>query len=142
MSESSTATRATIQIGTRVGTLIVDGFMLPDGSYRMSLTQSSGAVGLGPQNASDFLSLKAVKSLLGQGYAVNNSQIELAPRSHTRGRRRFRSMSLEAVSAYWQWQASRGNRDALALCLALKSEPLICRFDTVFGVERSDLDYN
>ncbi len=142
MSESSTATRAAIQIGTRVGTLIVDGFRLPDGSYRMSLTQSSGAVGFGPQNASDFLSLKAVKSLLGQGYAVNDSQIELAPSSHTRGRRRFRSMSLDAVVAYWQWQASRGNRDALALCMALKREPLVCRFDTVFGVEHSEIDCN
>jgi hypothetical protein len=108
----------------------------------MSLSQSSGAVGFGPQNASDFLSLKAVKALLGQGDAVNNSQIELAPSTHTPGRRHFRSMSLEAVAAYWQWQASRGNRDALALCMALKSETLTCRFDTVFGVEHSELDYN
>ena len=142
MSESNTATRATIQIGTRVGTLIVDGFMLPDGSYRMSLTQSSGAVGFGPQNASEFLSLKAVKSLLGQGYAVNNSQVELASSTHTHGYRRFRAMSLAAVDAYWQWQASKGNRDALALCMALKSKPLTCRFDTVFGVERSALDHS
>ncbi|EKU97041.1 hypothetical protein Lepto7375DRAFT_1082 [Leptolyngbya sp. PCC 7375] len=142
MSESSIATRATIQIGTQVGTLIVDGFMLPDGSYRMSLTQSSGAVGFGPQNASDFLSLKAVKSLLGQGDADNNSQIELAPSRHTRGRSQLRAMSLDAVAAYWQWQASRGNREALALCMALQSETLTCRFDTVFGVEHSELDYN
>ena len=142
MSESSTATRATIEIGTQVGTLIVDGFMLPDGSYRMSLTQSSGAVGFGPQNASDFLSLKTAKSLLGQGDAVNNSQIDLALSTHTHGRSRLRVMSLDAVAAYWQWQASRGNRDALALCIALKSEPLTCRFDTVFGVEHSEIDCN
>lgn len=32
MSESIKATRATVAIGA----LIVDGFMLPDGSYRMS----------------------------------------------------------------------------------------------------------
>lgn len=142
MSESNTATRATVQIGTRDGTLIVDGFRLPDGSYCMSLSQSSGAVGYGPQNASDFLSLKATKSLLGQGYTVNNSQIELAPSSHPHGRSRLRSMSLDAVAAYWQWQACRGNREALALCMALKSEPLTCRFDTVFGIEHSELDDN
>lgn len=142
MRESSPATRATIQIGTQVGTLIVDGFRLPDGSYRMSLTQSSGAVGFDPENASDFLSLKVTKSLLGQGDAVNNSQIELAPSPHTPGRSRLRVMSLEAVAAYWQWQAAKGNRDAFALCLALKSTTLSCRFDTVFGVEPSELDYN
>ena len=139
MSESSTATRATIQIGTRVGTLIVDGFMLSDGSYRMSLSQSSGAVGYGPQNASDFLSLKAVKSLLGQRYAVNHSQIERPASNHTRGCKHFPVMSLEAVDAYWQWQAANGNRDAMALCMALKRATLICRFDAAFGVERSDL---
>lgn len=142
MSGSITATRATIQIVTRVGTLIVDGFMLPDGSYCMSLTQSSGAVGFGPQNASDFLSLKAVKSLLGQRYAVNSSQIELPSSTHIRGRKYFRSMSLDAVNAYWQWQAAKGNQDALALCLALKSTTLSCRFDAAFGVDHSELDYN
>ncbi|MEM9008000.1 MAG: hypothetical protein AAGE59_31375 [Cyanobacteria bacterium P01_F01_bin.86] len=142
MNESSTATRASIQIRTRVGTLIVDGFMLPDGSYRMSLTQSSGAVGFGPQNVSDFLSLSAVKSLLGQRYAVNHSQIELPSSTNTLSFRCFRAMSLEAVNAYWQWQAAKGNRDALALCLALKSTTLSCRFDTAFGVEHSELDYN
>lgn len=139
MRESSTATRATVQIGTQVGTLIVDGFRLPDGCYRMSLTQSSGAVGFGPENASDFLSLKVAKSSLD---TVNHSQIELAPSPHTPGRSRLRVMSLDAVAAYWQWQASKGNRDALALCMALKSEPLTCRFDTVFGVEHSEHGYN
>lgn len=142
MSESNTAARTSIQIRTRVGTLIVDGFMLSDGSYRMSLTQSSGAIGFGPQSASDFLSLKAVKSLLGQRYAVNHSQIELPSSPHTRGFRCFRVMSLEAVNAYWQWQAAKGNSDALALCLALKSTTLSCRFDTAFGAEHSELNYN
>ena len=138
MSESSIATRATIQLGT----LIVDGFMLSDGSYRMSLTQCSGAVGVGPQNASDFLDLKAIQSLLGQGYTVNNSRIEIESSTHTRGRSRFRAMSLDLVAAYWQWQALRGNHDALALCVALMNETLTYRFDTAFDVKRSDLDYN
>ena len=97
MSESCITTRVTIQIGTQSGTLIVDGFMLPDGSYCMSLTQSSGAVGVGPQNASDFLRLKAAKSLLDQRDAVNNVQIELAPSTRTHSRSRLRTMSLEAV---------------------------------------------
>ena len=114
MDESYTTTRATIQIGTQSGTLIVDGFMLSDGSYRMSLSQSAGAVGVGPQNASDFLRLKAAKLLLDQGDGVNNIQIELAHSTHTHGRSRLRTMSLEAVTAYWKWQAFSGNRDALS----------------------------
>ena len=41
------ATRATVTIGS----LVVDGFMLPDGSYRMRLSQASELVGLLPRNA-------------------------------------------------------------------------------------------
>lgn len=37
MTESVRAVRASVQIGS----LTVDGFMLPDGSYRMSQTQAS-----------------------------------------------------------------------------------------------------
>ncbi len=138
MTEVSIATRATIQIGS----LIVDGFRLPDGNYRMSLTQCSGAIGVGPQDATEFLGLKSIKSLLGKGYTVKKSWIELAANTHTRGRNRFRAMSLDAVAAYWQWQAFRGNSEALALCMALMGETLTSRFDNAFDVERSDLDHN
>lgn len=41
MTESIKATRARVQFGV----LEVDGFMLPDGSYRMSQTQAAEAVG-------------------------------------------------------------------------------------------------
>lgn len=50
MSESTKATRASIQIGD----LTVDGFMVPDGTYRMSQTQIAEAVGLTERNARDF----------------------------------------------------------------------------------------
>lgn len=67
MSESIKATRATVAIGA----LTVDAFMLPDGSYRMSQTQASEAVGLSRQNVSDFLRSNAIKTLLGEGYTLS-----------------------------------------------------------------------
>jgi hypothetical protein len=42
MTESIKATRASVQIGA----MEVDGFMLPDGSYRMSQTQAAECVGM------------------------------------------------------------------------------------------------
>ena len=60
MTESIKATRASV----RIGALEVDGFMLPDGSYRMSQTQVAEAVGLSKRNVSDFLRSKALKRLL------------------------------------------------------------------------------
>ena len=39
----------------RIGNLEVEGFMLPNGSYRMSLSQVAGCVNTSPQNVSNFL---------------------------------------------------------------------------------------
>jgi len=50
MSESVRAVRASVKIGS----LTLDGFMLPDGSYRMSQTQVVEAAGLSRRNVSDF----------------------------------------------------------------------------------------
>jgi hypothetical protein len=94
MSESIKATRSTVVIGA----LTVDAFMLPDGSYRMSQTQASEAVGLSRQNVSDFLRSNAIKTLLGEGYTSPisaNEQIEIESEGDKRGQSRFNSVTLE-----------------------------------------------
>ena len=128
------ATRATVTIGS----LIVDGFMLPDGSYRMSLSQASELVGLLPRNAFDFLRSKAIKSLLGEGYTGSISDVEIESEGQARGGSRINALPLEVVSAYWLWQAYRGNKQALTLCMGLILETLERRFDNAFGVNRSE----
>jgi hypothetical protein len=50
------AKRATVAIGP----LSIDGFQMPDGSYRMSLNSASEAVGLLRRNAFEFLRSKAL----------------------------------------------------------------------------------
>lgn len=86
------ATRATVTIGS----LVVDGFMLPDGSYRMSQTQAAEAVGLTRRNVSDFLRSKSLKSLLGEGYTgtiFEREEIEIQPdQDQIRGQGRFLAM--------------------------------------------------
>ena len=94
MRKSIKATRATVAIGG----LTVDAFMLPDGSYRMSQTQASEAVGLSRQNVSDFLRSNAIKTLLGEGYTSPisaNEQIEIESEGDKRGQSRFNSVTLE-----------------------------------------------
>jgi hypothetical protein len=51
------ATRSTVTIGS----LEVDGFMLPDGTYRMSQTQVAECIGDDPIYARRFLTSKALK---------------------------------------------------------------------------------
>jgi hypothetical protein len=141
MSESIKATRATVAIGG----LTVDAFMLPDGSYRMSQTQASEAVGLSRQNVSDFLRSNAIKTLLGEGYTSpisGDKQIEIGSEDDKRGQSRFNSLPLEIVGAYWLWQSYRGNKKALALCMALITESLELRFDNAFGVVRTESERN
>ena len=137
MTESIKATRASVQIGA----LEVDGFMLPDGSYRMSQTQAAEAVGLSRRNVSDFLRSNTIKALLGEGYTgtiLEREEIEIEPEPGKRGQSRFMAMPLEVVSAYWLWQSYRGNKQALILCMALIIESLERRFDAAFSVTRTE----
>ncbi|MEQ8943237.1 MAG: hypothetical protein RIC94_01625 [Phycisphaerales bacterium] len=137
MTESIKATRARVQIGA----LEVDGFMLPDGSYRMSQTQAAEAVGLSRRNVSDFLRSNTIKALLGEDYTgtiLEREEIEIEPEPGKRGQSRFMAMPLEVVSAYWLWQSYRGNKQALTLCMALIIESLERRFDAAFSVTRTE----
>ncbi len=132
---SDKAVRAVVPLGG----LTIEGFMMPDGSYRMSLTQSAECVGLAVQNASDFLRSNALKGLTGEGYTPQISEIEVEPDpNQTRGGTRIRAVPLEIVRKYWLWQAHRGNKKALALVDALMAETLERRFDAAFGVSRSE----
>jgi hypothetical protein len=137
MTGSARARRATVTIGS----LTIGGFMLPDGSYWMSQTQAAECVGLTERNAREFLQSKALKSLLSEGYTPAFFEIE-PDSDQIRGSSRIRSLPLEVVSSYWMWQSFRGNKQALPLCMALLTESLERRFDSAFGVQRSEDDFN
>ena len=136
MSESIKATRATVAIGG----LTVDGFMLPDGTYRMSQTQAAETVGKDEINARRFLSSKNINAIRGEGYTPDSIEVESL--SDKRGQTRFNALPLDVVTAYWLYQSSQGNQKALALVWALLSESLERRFDDAFGVVRTEQERN
>ena len=72
MTDFAKATSVTVEIGSRT----VDGFTLPDGSYRMSQKQASECVGKPEINARRFLDSKAIKALLGKDYTPDSIEIE------------------------------------------------------------------
>jgi hypothetical protein len=137
MTELIKAVRAPVQIATHT----IEGFMLPDGLYQTSQTQTAECVGLDERNAREFLKSKALKSLLGEAYTPAIFEIE-SEVGQLRGGSRIRALPLEVVSAYWLWQAFRGNKQALSLCMALLTESLERRFDAAFGVSRSEQERN
>ena len=134
MTTGDKAKRATVEIGP----LSVDGFQMPDGSYRMSQTQAAECVGKPQRNAGRFLESKGIKALRGEGYTPDT--IEVDPSDQVRGQARFNALPPDVISAYWLWEASKGNQQAISLCYALMAETLERRFDAAFGVERSESD--
>jgi cell division protein FtsB len=135
MSESIKATRATVAIGD----LVVDAFMLPDGSYRMSQTQAADLVGLTERNAREFLDSKTFERLAGDGFTPAIFDIDS---EQSRGQSRFRGLPLEVVVIYWVYQCYRGNKKAFALLIALATESLERRFDNAFGMVRTEQERN
>ena len=136
MSESTKATRATIQIGD----LTVNGFMLPDGSYRMSQVHAAEAVGMRWYIIRKFLASERVKRLLGKEYEPEVVETDAGARR--RGNLKFSVLPLDVVSAFWLDEYSAGNQQALALCMDLIAETLTRYFDNTFGVQRSEDEYN
>ena len=134
MTTSDKAKRATVAIGS----LSIAGFQMPDGSYRMSQTQAAECIGKPEINARRFLDSRGIKALRGEGYTPDT--IEVDSPEQGRGQTRFNALPLDVVSAYWLWEASKGNQQAIALCYALMAETLERRFDNAFGVERSESD--
>ena len=156
MTESIKATRASVQIGS----LEVDGFMLPDGSYRMSLTQAALSVEKTAQGISNFLKSKTLKRLLAEAGGISNflksKTVEaLVIDTYTpdqffvdigdegsQGQTRIRGVPLEIVILYWHWESFRGNKQAFFLVTGLATETLERRFDVAFGVTRTEQEWN
>jgi hypothetical protein len=126
------ATRSTVTIGS----LEVDGFMLPDGTYRMSQTQVAECIGDDPIYARRFLASKALKTLRGEGYTPDTFNVD--PSDQIRGQTRIQGWPLEVVYAYWVYRCFKGSKPAFALVMALGTETLERRFDNAFGVIRSE----
>ena len=137
MTANDKAQRATVQIGP----LSVDGFQMPDGSYRMSQAGAAECIGTTPQNASNFLRSKAFKALQsGESTDQTFEVIEVESSQQATGGTRINAVSLDVVWAFWLYQCFRGNKQAYNLLAALGLETLERRFDAAFGVERSESD--
>lgn len=137
MSTSDKARRAIV----RIGSIEVQGFMLPDGSYRMSQAQAAECIGTTPQNASNFLRSKAFKALQGTESTDQVLEIiEVESSDQVTGGTRINAVPLYVVWAFWLYQCSRGSKQAYNLTASLGMETLERRFDYAFGVERSESD--
>lgn len=136
MSELIKVVRASVQIGS----LVVDGFMLPDGGYRMSQTQAAECIKDDPIYARNFLVSKDAKPLLGKGFTPEPFEVDST--GQVRGQTRIQGWLLKVVYAYWVYRCYKGSKQAFNLVIALGTESLERRFDTAFGVTRTEGERN
>lgn len=136
MTSEQKATRQIISIGN----IEVEGFMLPDGSYRMSQTQAAAAIGEEEVYARNFLAAKGVKQLLGLSYTPETFEVDATEQA--RGQTRIQGWTLEMVYTYWVYRCSKGNKAAFVTVIALGTESLERRFDQAFSITRIEADYN
>jgi len=136
MSDAVTATRAQIQIGS----IAIDGFMLPDGSYQMSQAQVANCIGDDAVYARNFLKSKTLKSLRGEGYTPETFDVNSEEQS--RGQTRIQGWPLDIVYAFWVYRCFRGNKNGFNLIIALGTESLERRFDQTFDIDRTEEERN
>ena len=134
--------------------------MLPDGSYRMSLTQAAESVSKPARSTFDFLRSKAFKRLLSEAgstfdFLPEDTAAAIATDTYTaeqflvdlgiegnQGQTRIRGVPLEIVILYWHWESFRGNKQAFFLVVGLAIETLERRFDAAFGITRTEEERN
>ena len=115
-----------------IGSHSVEGFQMPDGSCRMSITSAATAVETSQQNATNFLRSKTFKALRGED-STPQMLVEVEEE-----RTRIAALPLEVAMYFWIYQCSRGNKVAMRLLAALATETLERRFDSAFGVIRTE----
>jgi hypothetical protein len=125
------AVRATITLGD----IKLDVFQLPDGEYRVSLTQTTEALGFDKRKGSSFLALEVVQSLATYGL---QGSIFLAEDTN----QKIKALTLDAFKAIVMYYALKGNLLAQSILGACLVEAVERRADAAHGVVRDEEERN
>lgn len=106
------AQRRTIQLGT----IPVQIFLLPDGSYCLSQSEVAAVVGKANASIFHFLNTKGLKALLS---TESESAISVEPVAVEGTNRPIRPISFQVANLYWYHWSQKGNELAQALYQAL-----------------------
>lgn len=127
MTNVQKAIRATIKLGE----IDLDVFQLPNGKYRMSLTQIANTLGKSHKSIGEFLEGKSPQALPYKDYRMGKLKVDYQARQIT-------EVTLEIASAYWMYWAFKGNEKAQALLTACATEALERRADAAFDIQREE----
>lgn len=125
---TSKAIRATIKLGS----IEIDGYQMPDGKYFLSLVQVAETIEMPLKRMSQLRELELSLTLYPQGFQESELQ------KVEGGTKPVKSISLDDATKYWTLAASRQNMRAFMLVAACTAEALERRFDSAFGVVRTE----
>jgi len=116
-----------------IGDILLAVFQLPDGSYRLSLSEVAGVADKQARSIFEFLRSKYLKALL-----ADESNLSISGKVAVEGSQGLITpIPIETALLYWNKWAQRGNAKALALVIALARRSLHDLADETFGEKRS-----
>jgi hypothetical protein len=124
------AVRATITIAG----ISVEVFQLPSGEYVMSQTQVVKAIEAPKTSIIRFLESSEAKAVPSKASELSTLHVEGSVKP-------INVVPTDAVRAFWMEQVVKGNAKAFALVSACMQETLERRCDNVFGVTKSEQQY-
>ena len=130
------ATRATVKFAEGIE---VDGYMLPDGEFRVGKSSASLACGFNKDYLSR-LTVKApnqLKALRDEGYTDRPMTVEI---NNERGATRSETLSLDDFESVIFFAASKGKKEAIALQRALVKVGITDWFRLSFGIKELTLE--
>lgn len=134
LNQTVTATRATIKLGS----IELDAYQMPDGCYKLSVSQAAEAANLYHKRVGQIFEKKGLKALLPEGLVVGNTYIK-AKVETSKGLRQASLIDLKYVSLLW---ANCGTVEGQALVSACLMETLERRCDDAFAVKVTEEERN
>ncbi len=118
-----------------LGQITLDVFQLPNGSYILSQDQTATTIGNNESNVRSFLGSNSPEALPYKGFTPAKYPVEGE-------KTRINGIPVSLAVAYWTKQALDGNSIATRLLAACAVESIERRADKVFGVTKTESEYN
>lgn len=123
------------RISILVGSVKVDAYLMPDGSYKLAGRNITECINENPKSLSQKLNVKTLKALPGA-----DASLSQGVRSTTG--ETFIPVSLSDAVRYWSIMNRAGNSTAGDLIDSLAVEALDRRLDKAFNIQRTEEEYN
>ncbi len=118
-----------------LGSIAVFVFQLPNGQYILSQSSITEAIDKSGHYMSQFLNSKSPEALPFKGLTCHKYSVEGE-------RATINAVPISVASAFWRYWDKKGNKKASAIVDACVIESIERRADKVFGLSKSEAEYN